>query len=211
MAISDSHGVSQWFSVEKCCWIIKGNTTCFALADRKTTRSSVVRHDAEKGPILMKMVVDCPLAIKSIDESLFQTIRDQAEGKIGPASLLLSWHWDLFPISIEAFVLPQFLLFYVAFSSPLCFLQHWVGHLDQINFVLDVALVFRNHTLAASAQLFPARLPLNWKYSLVNSGRQGGREGVPQVPEVDLFSTCEVGQKVIKSPLERFHIHFQSM
>ena len=99
---------------------------------------------------------------------------------MGQASFLLSWHWDLFPISIEAFVLPQLLLFYVAFSSPFCFLQHWVGHLDYINFVLDFALVFRNHTLAASAQLFPARLPLNWKYSLVNWGKEGGSPTSPR-------------------------------
>ena len=63
--------------------------------------------------------LNCPLAIKSIVETLSQNIRDQERGKIGQASLLHSWHWVLFPISIEAFVLPQFLLFYVAFSSPL--------------------------------------------------------------------------------------------
>ena len=154
--------------------------------------------------------LNCPLAIKSIGETLSQNIRDQERGKIGPASLLHSWHWVLFPISIEAFVLPQLLLFYVAFSSPLfSSTLSWTPGLHQL--VLDFALVFRNHTLAASAQLFPARLTLNWKYSLVNSGRQTGREGVPEVPEVDLFSGCEVGQKVIKSPLERFQFHFQSM
>ena len=125
MTISDSYGVSQSPAVEKCSWIIKGNSTCFALADPKTTKSSVVRHYAENGPILREMVLS--LAIKSIGETLSQNIRDQERGKIGPASLLHSWHWVLFPISIEAFVLPQSLLFYLAFSSPFCFLQHWVS------------------------------------------------------------------------------------
>ena len=34
--------------------------------------------------------LDCPLAIKSIVETLSQNIRDQERGKIGPASLLHS-------------------------------------------------------------------------------------------------------------------------
>ena len=31
------------------------------------------------------------------------------------------------------------------------------------------------------------------------------------MPDVDLFSVCEVGPKVIESPLERFQFHFQYM
>ena len=38
---------------------------------------SVVCHHAENGPIHMKMAVDCPIVITSIDDTLFLTRSDQ--------------------------------------------------------------------------------------------------------------------------------------
>ena len=38
---------------------------------------SVVCHHAKNGPIHMKMVVDCPIVITSIDDTLFLTRSDQ--------------------------------------------------------------------------------------------------------------------------------------
>ena len=52
-------------------------------------------HHAENGPIHMKMVVDCPIVITSIDDTLLLTRSDQEWGVIGQASLLHSWHWVL--------------------------------------------------------------------------------------------------------------------
>ena len=47
---------------------------------------------------MSKMVVDCPLAITSMGETLFHTWPDKEKGIIGPTSLLhlYSWHWVWF-------------------------------------------------------------------------------------------------------------------
>ena len=52
-------------------------------------------HQDKNDPTHRRMAVNCHLATTSIGETLFQTIVDQERGKIGPASLLHSWHWVL--------------------------------------------------------------------------------------------------------------------
>ena len=120
MAISDSYGVSQSPVVEMCFESSKGTPLVLHLLIQRQQRVRLFVTMPEMAQFSGKwFFLDCPLAIKSIVETLSQNIRDQGRGKIGPANLLHSWHWVLFPISIEALVLPQLLLFYVAFSSPL--------------------------------------------------------------------------------------------
>ena len=53
-------------------------------------------HHAENGQIHRKMAVDYLLVITFIGDTLFQTRPDQQWGKIGQASLSLSWHRVLF-------------------------------------------------------------------------------------------------------------------
>ena len=50
------------------------------------------------------MVVDCPIVITSIGDTLFQTRQDQEWGIIFQASLLQGWHWVLFCIGMAYIV-----------------------------------------------------------------------------------------------------------
>ena len=84
-------------------WLLSGHEKCpilqktaFSMVKSRLALGSpnrlVVRlvgcHHAENGLIPRKMVVDCPIVITSIGDTLFQTRQAQELGRIGQASLL---------------------------------------------------------------------------------------------------------------------------